>query len=877
MVTRDRRQFVAQSIWYFLRQDYEPRELLILDDGRDAVADLVPQDPRFRYVRLAERRTLGEARNAGCEIAAGELVAHWDDDDWHAPQRLSAQVQELTGRGADACVIADVLHYRLHEGQAWRQPACAARDSFGGTLLYRLQAWRGRPFPAVARDEHLPLLHGLPPDRVATCDDAGCYVALAHPGTASPRSFAGSGWERRHIQELGGLLAGDGGFYVGLRAGRTPGTAPQAPSRVRVVAPIMVYDGYGSMGEYLALGMARAGADVDVTPLRLDEAATTDDFRRILGRSRPARDEPTVCLAWWGDNLDRFASSQLFVNTMWESSRIPADWPARLSRAAAVIVPTTWVAEVFRSCGVTAPVEVVAQGVDPAVYHQEERPEREGLTTLMVGVLVPRKNVLEGVEAWRRAFDGDAAARLVIKSRSGGSTYVPTDDRIRFVASSEPTRGIAHWYRQADVLMALGNEGFGLPLVEGMATGLPVVALDAEGQADVCREAGDLVLSVGPARWEPVVDPRLGDCGVRAIPDVDEVAGRLRWVAEHREEARDVGRAASRWALRHRDVWAMGPSVLTVMEAHVRPRRPLRRCPTLCSPGEGPAADYGRHLADELGHGVNLVDAPLDLRGVRLLHVQHTPEGWDDLALARIVREAGHSGIPVLVTEHRVEAGARSWEQVASVLVTHGADAADRLRRRWPTARVEVVPVGCPSWTEPRARASGRTLAVIGWPRAQHGWWAVLDLLRERDGLSLLALHRGGPPSAWEAWRRAAAGLPVEVIDVASARTAAESAADRGDLVVLWHDQEPGLGPSYEARVAVASGLPVLTSRAAQFADLEDAAFRPASLAEGVVQALDDGDLRGRLVAAAQRFCRANSWALAAERHRALWSSLGCA
>src|SRR5262245_25074165 len=109
MVTRDRRAFVAQSVWYFLRQDYEPRELLVLDDGLESIADLLPRDPRIRYVRLARRHTLGEARNAGCELAAGELIAHWDDDDWHAPHRLSAQVHELTGRDADACVITEVL------------------------------------------------------------------------------------------------------------------------------------------------------------------------------------------------------------------------------------------------------------------------------------------------------------------------------------------------------------------------------------------------------------------------------------------------------------------------------------------------------------------------------------------------------------------------------------------------------------------------------------------------------------------------------------------------------------------------------------------------------------------------------------------------
>jgi hypothetical protein len=212
-----------------------------------------------------------------------------------------------------------------------------------------------------------------------------------------------------------------------------------------------------------------------------------------------------------------------------------------------------------------------------------------------------------------------------------------------------------------------------------------------------------------------------------------------------------------------------------------------------------------------------------------------------------------------------------------SVLVAHSAEGAGELRRRWPVARVEMVPVACPSWKEPRARASGRTLAIMGWPRADRGWWAVLDLLRDGRGLSLLALRRGGPDAAWESWQRAAAGLPVEVVPVTSALAAVEAAAGRADLVVLWHDEEPGLAPSYEARVAIASGLPVLTSPAAQFADLDGAVHRTASLAEGVARALDDGELRGRLVEAARRFCRDNGWARVAEQHRALWSSLECA
>jgi len=871
LVARNRPWLARQAIWYFLRQDFESRELVIIDNGDEPLTGIVPEDSRVRCVRVAGSRSEGALLNIGYELSAGDLVAVWSEGDWIGPHRLTLQVDALAA--ADACVLANPLIYCLQEGTVWRSRAQPVQFA---TLLDRRARWSDCRLPSTDREDGLlesVMGHGA---RVIDRDAGDCYIAISHPGDAKP-GMAGD-IERASPSELGHVMGWDATFYVGLRSKRLP-QAARVSCNVRLVAPVLVYDGYGSMGEYLALGMSRAGAKVAVTPLRLDDNGTTDEFKELLrdsARQRP--DEPTLCLAWWGDNLERFRSSELFVNTMWESSRIPSDWPGRLGCTRAVIVPSTFVADVFRRCGVSAPIEVVAQGVDPDVYHYEERPERDGLVTLMVGVFVPRKNVMQGVEAWQRAFDGDATARLIIKSRFGGARYASEDPRIAFVDSNETTRGIAHWYRRADVLMALGNEGFGLPLVEGMATGLPVIALDSEGQTDVCREAKGLLLPVAPERWEPVANPGRGDAGMRAIPSVAEVSGHLRWVSAHRLEAKAMGRAASRWALRRRNVWDMGPAVLDVMESRLAPPRPLRRRPILCCPDAyGSAVDCSRHLAGELGHLVVLGGRPRDLTRARVLHVQHEPGLWDDTHLTQLAQEARYAGIPFLVTEHSVEGRACAWEQVASALVVHVRAAAEVLRRRWPEVRIEVLPLGCPGWVEPRARAHTQTVAVIGRPRADHGWWAILEAVRSRPHTRLVAVRRGGDESHWRSWLDAASGLAVEVREAADARSAAEEAAAHADAIVLWHDATPGVGTSYEARVAIGSGLPVVTSSAPQFDDLDDAVFRAPSLTGGLMRILEDDPLRDRLVDAAHSFRNANDWSRAAEQHRALWGSLACA
>ncbi|KUJ69674.1 hypothetical protein ACZ90_10160 [Streptomyces albus subsp. albus] len=271
---------------------------------------------------------------------------------------------------------------------------------------------------------------------------------------------------------------------------------------VQLAGEFSVHDGYAGMSEYIAVGLSRLGVRVSLLPFKLEKDGLSAEMLGIVEESGPLAEGPLVFNSWVRPELERFAGHDHLIHTMWESSRLPDCWIAPLNRARALMVPTRFVADMFRSSGITVPIEVTPDGVDPEVYPRIERPEREGITTLVVGTVVPRKHVPQAIAAWRLAFADDPTARLVIKARFGDlgrGGLTARDERITIVDENEPTRGILHWYEQADVLLALGSEGFGLPLVEGMATGLPVIALSSEGQGDVCADAGELVLAVPPA------------------------------------------------------------------------------------------------------------------------------------------------------------------------------------------------------------------------------------------------------------------------------------------------------------------------------------------------------------------------------------------
>jgi glycosyltransferase involved in cell wall biosynthesis len=883
MPTRNRRHFVGQSIWYFLRQDYPARELVIIDDGEDAVGDLVPDDERIRYLRLERRLPLGEKRNLACQESRGELIAHWDDDDWIAPHRLSVQVSKLLEAKADVCGARELLHYHLNNGEAWlyRYPRGERPWLAGSTLLYRRSIWAQHPFPKINTGEDTSFVWELPPERLHSIPDRSLYVALIHPHNTGAKNLADRSWERRSMHEVSQLIALDRDFYAAMRSGSAyPALNSNRPrsSSVTVSAPFMVYDGYGSMAEYLVLGMARAGARVNVMPLDLDLSGLSAEFLEILRRSKPEPGAPVLYFCWPRSDLERLQGfDELFINTMWESSQLPSGWTGHLNRARAVIVPTRFVAQVCRASGVNTPVEVIPEGIDPHIYHYVERGDRPGITTLIIGTLVNRKHTREGIAAWKLAFEGNPDARLIIKARFKYRNYSPDDPRISFVDSNEATRGILHWYQRADVLLALGNEGFGLPLIEGMATGLPVIALNSEGQADICEQAGEYLLPVSPARWEPSNDEPFGRAGVRAVPDVQGVAEKLTWVARHPEAARQMGRAASQWALQNCNVWSKGPAMLDVLERHLKPSRALRRSYTIWAPSWGSRcgiAEYTAHLTQGIP-GVKASAVFPGTQGTRLLHIQHEPSLFKNSELTHFIQRMRRNRIPVVVTEHVVGHHTHAWEREADVLLSHTQRGAKILRQRWPGKQVEHIPHGCPTWFPPRKRQRGHVIAAFGFLEPHKGFWRLLDALREIPGSELL-LYSYAKSSEIEArWERDARGLAVKrVKQYLPAEEVAQQIAAQADALVFWYDEAPFIATSGAVRIGLATGVPVLASPTGWFQEVRQVTYQPDNLIEGLKRLLEDSALREQLTQRSREYCHENGWPRIAERHLALWQSI---
>jgi hypothetical protein len=187
------------------------------------------------------------------------------------------------------------------------------------------------------------------------------------------------------------------------------------------------------------------------------------------------------------------------------------------------------------------------EGVDPEIYRPAEKKSiLSEFRILQVGKFEMRKSYFESALALQKAFGGDSSVEFLAKCDwvSNRHTMVHKDTqktlsqskvKTTLITGSTSDAEMAALYNAADVfLFPSKGEGWGLPLIEALACGIPCIATCYSGQSEYLKAVEGLYLSVdftlGPmncpenqARY-----PRSDrDWGLWAMPSVDDIAEKL--------------------------------------------------------------------------------------------------------------------------------------------------------------------------------------------------------------------------------------------------------------------------------------------------------------------------------------------------------------
>ncbi len=215
MPTYNRREFVPYAIHYFQCQDYENRELIIIDDGTDNIQDLIPNIPTIRYFRLDNKATLGAKLNMACSYAKGAVIVNWDDDDWYATRRITYQVTALQNEGTDVCGINKLLYYDLRSHQAYQYiyPADQRTWLLGSSLCYTRDLWNRNHFADINVGMDGLFVWGTALDRITVLPDSTFAVHMIHDSNVSPKKIQGSWWHTHPVEDVSEIMKSDWHHY----------------------------------------------------------------------------------------------------------------------------------------------------------------------------------------------------------------------------------------------------------------------------------------------------------------------------------------------------------------------------------------------------------------------------------------------------------------------------------------------------------------------------------------------------------------------------------------------------------------------------------------------------------------------------------------
>lgn len=212
----------------------------------------------------------------------------------------------------------------------------------------------------------------------------------------------------------------------------------------------------------------------------------------------------------------------------WESTKLLQGWKEILNTADEIWTPSPIIAEWLKTeMHLIPPVFVFEHGIDD-IWVPKKRVIKDEIKFLNLGFEAARKYGPQTLQAFRKGFADREDVSLTLK------TYMPSwaieyKGKINLYNKKIPIQKLLDLFMDHDVFMFVSaGEGFGLPPLQAMATGMPTVINDAWCPYSEFLDPNLKVSSkIVTSPWQDIHP------GKMFRPDFDEFIDKMRYVADN--------------------------------------------------------------------------------------------------------------------------------------------------------------------------------------------------------------------------------------------------------------------------------------------------------------------------------------------------------
>lgn len=343
---------------------------------------------------------------------------------------------------------------------------------------------------------------------------------------------------------------------------------------IKYLGPVLDGSGYAEFSRGFVSALYKSGlVNICVEPVSYESARTDyGEPGKICQRLMKTKiDYDFKIINILPDNMKsrREEGKKNISFTMFETDRIPDVWVDSLNKySEGCLVPCNWNKEVFENSGVKVPVKVVPPGIDASFYKDTKDADpitlqipKDSFCFYSIFQWTERKNPVGLLKAYWAAFDGVEDVYLVLKTYGSdttpqsqrliketiakvkGSMKLRKPPKIIFIGGFLSKAEMTGIHKRCDCFVLPHRaEGFGLPHLEAMGMGNPVISTGFSGNMDFMNKKNSFLLDyqmtpVSNMPWIPHYEGTMS----WAEPSLGQLVSTMRSVYNDRKAAKAIG------------------------------------------------------------------------------------------------------------------------------------------------------------------------------------------------------------------------------------------------------------------------------------------------------------------------------------------------